>query len=88
MCEPVMPDVVTPEAHQNDCNYVSEFSGPIFDSICTNFMVGRYTEDLKSQQNSQNWPVCACVGMGACPGQYGIYTKCIEQCMQVIQAWE
>ena len=30
----------------------------------------------------------ACVGMGTCPGQYGIYTKCIEQCMQVIQVWE
>ena len=30
----------------------------------------------------------ACVGMGACPGQYDIHTNCIEQCMQVIQAWE
>ena len=36
-----------------------------------------------------------CVVKGACPGQYGIYiyiyiysTKCIEQCMQIIQAWE
>ena len=44
-----------------------------FDSICTNFMVGGYTEDLINQQNCQNWAVGACVGMGACPGQYGIY---------------
>ena len=68
-----MPDVVAPEAHQNDCSYLSEFSEPTFDSICTNFMVGSYTEDLKNKQNCQNWPTGACVGMGACPGQYGIY---------------
>ena len=34
VCEPLMPDVA-PEAHQNDCNYVSEFSGPTFDLIRT-----------------------------------------------------
>ena len=65
-----MPDVMAPEAHQNDCSYVSEFSGPTFNSICTNFMVGGYTEDLK---NRQDWPMGACVGMGACPGHYGVY---------------
>ena len=71
MCEPLMPDVVASEAHQNDHSYVSEFSRPTFNSICTNFMMGGYTEDLK--KNCQNWAVGACVGMGARPGQYGIY---------------
>ena len=47
-----MPDVVAPEAHQNDHSYVSEFSVPTFDSICTNFMVCGYTEDLKPEQYS------------------------------------
>ena len=28
-----MPDVVAPEAHQYDCSYVCEFSGPTFDSL-------------------------------------------------------
>ena len=28
MCEPLMPDVVAPEAHQNDRSYVRELSGP------------------------------------------------------------
>ena len=68
-----MPDVVVPEAHQNDCSYVSEFSGSTFDSICTNFMAGGYTDDLKNKQNCQNWAVGVCMGMGACPGQYSIY---------------
>ena len=29
----LMPDVVVPEAHQNDCSYVCELSGPTFDSV-------------------------------------------------------
>ena len=71
--EPLMPDVVAPEAHQNDRSYLSELSGPTFGSISTNFMVGGYTEDPKNQQNCQNWAVGACVGMATSPGQYGIY---------------
>ena len=26
VCETLMPDVVVPEAHQNDCSYVRELS--------------------------------------------------------------
>ena len=36
VCEPLMPDVVAPEAHQYDCSYVREFSGPTFDSLHKN----------------------------------------------------
>ena len=49
-CEPLMPDVVAPEAHQNGC-------------LCGN---GRLPRKIR----------------------YIYSTKCIEQCMQVIQAWE
>ena len=28
VCESLMLDVVAPEAHQNDCSYVRELSGP------------------------------------------------------------
>ena len=71
VCETWMPDVVAPEAHQNDHSYLSELSGPTFDSICTNFMVDITCRTQKT--NCQNWAVGACVGMGTCPGQYGIY---------------
>ena len=32
----LMPDVVVPEAHQNDHSYVCELSGPTFDLLCNN----------------------------------------------------
>ena len=70
-----MPDVVAPEAHQNNRSYVSEFSKP--HSPIKNMQIflwgNGYTEDLKNQQNCQNWAVGACVGMGASPGQCGIW---------------
>ena len=34
VCETLMLDVIVLEVHQNDCNYVHEFSGPTFDSRC------------------------------------------------------
>ena len=34
-------------------------------------MVGGYMENLEKPQNCQNWGVGACLGMGACSGQYG-----------------
>ena len=40
MCKTLMPDVVAPEAHQNDRSYVHELSRSEFS------MVGSYTEDL------------------------------------------
>ena len=36
MCETLMPDVMVPEAHQNDCRYVRELSGLTFDSLRKN----------------------------------------------------
>ena len=37
MCEPLMPDVVAPEAHQNDRSYVlRELSGPTFHPLRKN----------------------------------------------------
>ena len=43
VCEPLMPDVVAPKAHQNNRSYVSSVDLPS-DSLC---MVGGYTEILK-----------------------------------------
>ena len=34
-------------------------------------MAGSYMENLEKLQNCQNLGVDACVGVGACPGQYG-----------------
>ena len=48
-----MPDVVAPEAHQNDRSYLSELSGPTFESICTNFMVGGYQKTNKTVKIGQ-----------------------------------
>ena len=53
VCEPLMPGVVVPEAHQGDCNCVSDLSGPTF--VQEFSMVGGYTEDLKKPQNCQSW---------------------------------
>ena len=69
VCETLLPDVVAPEAHQNDHSYVHELSGPTFDSLHKNWAVTRRTK--KNPQNCQISRVCACVGMAVCPGQYG-----------------
>ena len=34
VCETLLPDVVVPEAHQNDRTYVHALSWPTFDSLC------------------------------------------------------
>ena len=69
VCETSMPDVMAPEAHQNDRSYVRELSRPTSIQLS---MVGGYTKDLKKSLNCQNWGVGACTRMGACPGQSGI----------------
>ena len=34
MCETLMPDVMVPQAYQNNRSYVHELSGSTFDSLC------------------------------------------------------
>ena len=36
VCEALLPDVMVPETHQNDRSYVSELSGPSFNSLHKN----------------------------------------------------
>ena len=36
VCGTLLPDVVAPDTHQNDCSYVRELSGPTFDYLCKN----------------------------------------------------
>ena len=36
VCETLLPDVVTLEAYQNDCNYVHEVNGSTFNSLRKN----------------------------------------------------
>ena len=40
MCETLLPNVVAPETHQNDCSYVHQLSGPTFGSLHKNFALG------------------------------------------------
>ena len=71
VCEPLMPNVVSPKVHQNNCSY--KLSRPTFGFTTREFsMVGGYMENPAKPQNCQNWGVGACSGMGACSGQYGI----------------
>ena len=54
MCEPLMPDVMAPEMHQNNRSYVRSADLPS-DTLRENFsMVGCYTENPEKQQNCQN----------------------------------
>ena len=53
VCKTLMPDVVAPEAHQNDRSYVRELSRPTFDFTTQQFsMVGSCTEDLKKRHKT------------------------------------
>ena len=73
VCEPLMPDVVAPEAHQYDCSYVREFSGPTFNSLHKNLAWWLVTQRTSKKQNCQNWVVGTCTEMGACPEQYSTW---------------
>ena len=57
MCVSLLPDVVTPEEHQNDCSYVYQFSSPTFVSSVQQPYFFFITE---------NWGVGACAEMGTC----------------------
>ena len=71
MCEPLMPDDVASKAQSQLC----ELSGSTYGFNTQEFrMVGGYMENLEKPQNCQNWGVGACLGMGACSGQYGNQT--------------
>ena len=71
VCQPLMPDVVASKAQSQLC----ELSGSTFEFNAQEFsMVGGYIENLEKPQNCQNWGVGACSGVGACLGQYGIFT--------------
>ena len=48
MCEPLMPDVMVPEAHPNDHSFVCELSEPTFDSLCKSLVDGRCKMYLNS----------------------------------------
>ena len=65
MSKTLMPDVMVPEAHQNNHSYVCELSGLTFDSLHNNLAWWAVTWRVsKNPQNCQNW------GVGACSGQY------------------
>ena len=63
VCEPLIPNIVAPKAHQNNHSYLSSADLPS-DSLQKFSMVGGYTENLGKPQNYQNW------GVGTCLGQY------------------
>ena len=70
--ETLMPDVVAPEVHQNNCSYVDELSGTYFRFTMQQFsMVGGYIKEFRKPLNCQNW------GVGAFQGQFGTKTSCM-----------
>ena len=67
VCEPLMPDVVSPKVHQNNCSNMSSVELPS-DSLCENLAWWAVTRrTLKNHKTVKigGW------GMGACSGQYG-----------------
>ena len=67
MCEPLMPDVMASKAQSLLC----ELSGSTFGFSTQEFsMVGGYTETSKKHKTVKIGGVGACLGMGACSGQY------------------
>ena len=74
VCETLLPDVVAPEAHQNDHSYVCELSGPTFDSLCKNlaWWAVTYTEDL-TELKIGGWALVQ--GWALARGHYYKYNK-------------
>ena len=69
VCEPLMPDVVAPKAHQNDHSYVSSVDLPS-DSLHKNLAWWAVTR--RTSKNHKTVKIGGGGGIGACPGQYGI----------------
>ena len=72
VCEPLMPDVVSPKVHQNNCSYVSSADLPS-DSLCENLAWWVVTRRTLKTIKLSKFGVGTCTGMDACSGQYGIY---------------
>ena len=68
MCETLIPDVMAPEAHQNNHGYVCELSRHTFESLLNNYM-----EDLIKPTKMSK--LDACTGIGICLGQYSMWVK-------------
>ena len=56
VCEPLMPDVVSPKVHQNYCSSADLPSDSLRENLA---MVAGYTENPEKPQNCQNWGVGA-----------------------------
>ena len=78
VCKPLMPDVVSPKAHQNDHSYVSSADLPS-NSLRKFSMVGVYAEYLEKPQNCQNWGVAAGLGIDTCQRQYGSHVCLVRE---------
>ena len=63
-CETLLPVVVAPEAHQDNCSYVHELSGPKFGTLRKNFAWWAVTRRTSKNHTG---------GVGACPGQYSMF---------------
>ena len=69
MCEPVMPDVVSPEVHQNNWSYVTPVDLPS-DSLCENLAWWPVTRRALKTTKLSKLGVGAGIGMDTCTGQY------------------
>ena len=69
MCEPVMPDVVSPEVHQNNWSYVTPVDLPS-DSLCENLAWWPITRRALKTTKLSKLGVGAGIGMDTCTGQY------------------
>ena len=67
MCEPLMPDVVAPKAHQNNCSYVNSADLPS-DLLCKN--VAWWAVTWRTSKKHKTVKIRGGRGGGACQGQY------------------
>ena len=66
VCKTLMPDVVVPEAHQNDCSCVSSADGPTFDSLCNNLAWWAVTQRTSDYQARLSEPHASGTALHKC----------------------
>ena len=53
MCKTLMPDVMAPEARQNDHNYVRDLGGLTFNSLCKNLAWWAVTQMISKKNKTK-----------------------------------
>ena len=86
VCKPLMPDVVAPKAHQNNCSYVSS-ANLVLESLCKNLAWWVATRGTLKNHKTVKIGGWALIGCGRLPGtiQY-IYSYTHPNSLQFTQS--